>query len=103
MTMQNETLRQTLVEAATTCNDALPDRIRSSGGVCQVSLEVGSGLPLADKLRVVITLEGGYHHIIEVTQPNALDLIRQSVDCMGLLEDWFDAGNFSNKPSGSGP
>jgi hypothetical protein len=92
-----EALRQTMLEATTACNEALPDRIRSSGGVCQVSLEIGSTGHVADKLCVVLTLDGGYHNAIVVRQPNELDIVRQATDCMGLLKDWFDAGDFGHR------
>lgn len=84
------TLRQTMVEAASACNEAMPPRIRSRGGVCSVSMEVSND-PAADKLRVLLTLEDGEHHTVEVTHANELDLIRYPVECMGLLECWFDA------------
>ena len=101
--MEIETLRQTLVEAATACNEALPPRIKSSGGVCRVSLEVGSSGHGEDKLRVTLTLDGGYHNTIEVRQPNETDLIRQAVDCVGLLEIWFDANADDFGPRRVGP
>lgn len=86
--MAETTLRQTMVQAAAACNEALPPRIRSRGGVFRVSMEVSND-PLADKLRVILTLKGGDHHTVEVESP--IEDISQAMACVGLHECWFDA------------
>lgn len=103
MQVKIEALRQTLAEAATACNEALPPRIKAKGGVCQVSLEIGSGGHPTDRLRVVLTLDGGYQHTVTVGEPNGVDPSKMAVDCVGLLEIWFDVNADDFGPSGGGP
>lgn len=88
---QIDALRQTIVEAATACNKALPRRILLRGGVCEVSLRVPNVPQDKPVLRVTLTLDGGPHHAVAVASPNEDNIIRQALDCIGMHECWFDS------------